>query len=311
MAQEDTHTTTINTFYLKLKMDKLRQYYHKVKVILFCIPFILLSKQASGQLNCNALYQKGTPEHCACELLFGDHTHINNYYQGTNISLAICDSAIMLFPTFADAYYIKAIPFLKRGEFFTWKKIIDKAVEYDSLSYLGYRGGAQYMFLRNYKEAINDIETLQSIAQWDIGTIYNGEYELEIIRALSYKGLCDTTKAIRILENHINQTNDAGLYGYYHLGVMYFEQYKYEEAMQALLNQISGNEIADAYYYLGLIYEKADNYTAFQNSMKRAYDLYISGRKIRGDNSYMDYPDKIYLKQIEDELTKIKKHQDY
>ncbi len=281
-------------------MDKLKQFY--LEAILLGVFLFGFGQQTLGQINCQALFEKDSPEYCACMLIYGgDAIKGKARYQGSKESQAFCDSAIILFPTFADAYYTKAIPFLKRGEFGLWKTIIDKAVEYDSLIYLGYRAGAQFMFLRNYKEAIDDIETLQSIIGWDdLGTIYNGEYNLEIIRALSYKGLCDTIKAIKILENYIHKTNDAGLWGYYHLGVMYFQQNRYNDAKQAFINQLSSNEIADTYYYLGLIYKQEGNFVELNDAMKKAHDLYLLGRRIRGNNSYMDYPDKVYFSQIKE-----------
>jgi tetratricopeptide (TPR) repeat protein len=218
-------------------------------------------------------------------------------YQGSKESQALCDSAIMLFPSFADSYYIKAIPFLKRGEFGLWKTIIDKAVEYDSLLYLGYRGGAQFMFLRNYEGAIKDIETLKSIYKSDIGAIYNGEYHLEIIRSLSYKGLGDTIQAIKILEDHIIEY-EAGLYGYYHLGVMYFEENRYLDAIKTFLKQSASYDFADLNYFIGLSYKNIGEDDKYKKAIQKAYDLYLEGRMLCGNGSFMDYPDKVYLKQI-------------
>lgn len=283
-------------------MDKLKQFYLKKRIAILSITMLCITEVILGQVNCFALFEKDSPEYCACMLIYGGRTEGKARYQGAKESQALCDSAISLFPTFADPYYTKAIPFLKRGEFELWKTIIDKAVEYDTLAYLGYRAGAHFMFLRNYEEAINDIETLQFVTGWDdLGTIYNGEYDLEVIRALSYRGLCDTIKAIEILENHIKKTNDAGLWGYYHLGVMYFQQKRYDDAKQALMKQLLNNEIADAYYYLGLIYEIEKN-IEFENAIRTAYELYLSGKRIRGNNSFMDYPDKIYFSQIKEAM---------
>jgi tetratricopeptide (TPR) repeat protein len=226
------------------------------------------------------------------------YPEINNYYQGTKESQLLCDSAISLYPEFADAYYIKAIPYLKRGEFGTWKKLIDKAVEFDSLMFIGYRGGVQFMFLRNYEGAISDIEKLEMLMDDnDLGTIYNGEYNLQVIRALSYKGLGNAEKAMKILENHF-QEYDAGLYGYYHLGVLYHEQKRYTDAIDIFLKQTARNEFADTHYYLGLAYKETGDQDNYTKSIHKAFDLYTDGKKLRGRDSFMDYPDKIYLEQI-------------
>lgn len=250
---------------------------------------------AYGQLNCDALFEKDSPEHCACKLMYSE---INNYYQGTKESQLLCDSAISLYPEFADAYYIKAIPYIKRGEFDTWKKLIDKAVEFDTLMFIGYRGGAQFMFLRNCEEAISDIEKLELLlGNDDLGTIYNGEYDLQVIRALSYKGLGNAEKAISILENHVEKY-DAGLYGYYHLGVLYYEKKRFPDAIGMFLKQTVFNEFADTHYYLGLAYKETGDRDNFTQSIHKAFDLYTEGKNLRGRDSFMDYPDKIYLEQI-------------
>lgn len=276
----------------------MKQFYLKFTIIwsaiMLCTPV-----SVSGQINCQALFEKDSPEYHICMLLYGGAAEGKASIQGSKESQALCDSAITLSPAFADPYYTKAIPFLKRGEFQTWKSIIDQAVKYDSILYLGYRGGARFMFLRDYEGTINDIEILKTKCRWDIGTIYNGEYHLEIIRALSYKGLGDINRAAKILENHIGSTQCPGLFDYYHLGVLYFEQDRYIDAEKVLISQNSNNEIADAYYYLALIYKKQKNKTDYLHSIKKSYDLYMKKKYVRGNNSFMDYPDKIYLSQIE------------
>ena len=280
-------------------MDKLKLYYHKHIIIAFAVVLLSLNENTYCQLNCDALYEKDSHEYIACKMLYDK---INTYYQGTKESQSLCDSAISLYPCFPEAYYIKSIPFLKRGEFHIWKTLIDKAVEFDTLKFIGYRGGAQFMFLRNYEEAIKDIEKLKTMISSDyLGTIYNGDYDLEIIRALSYKGIGDILKAIDILEYHINKYN-AGLYGYYHLGVMYFQENRYLDSIESFLKQLAIYDFADAYYYLGLAYKEKEDNEKYKNAILQAYTLYRNGRKLKGDDSYMDYPDKIYLDQIREAM---------
>jgi tetratricopeptide (TPR) repeat protein len=226
------------------------------------------------------------------------YDEINKYDQGSKESQLLCDSALSICPTFPEAYYIKAIPYLKRGKFDIWKTLIDKAVEYDSIVYIGYRGGAQFMFLRNYEEAINDINKLETLLQSDdLGTIYNGEYDLQVIRALSYKGLGDKDKAIAILESHFNKY-DAGLYGYYHLGVLYLEKNRCLDAIETFVKQSAYYDFADTNYYLALAYKNIGENDNYKKTIQKAYDLYLDGRKLRGNDSYMDYPDKVYIEQI-------------
>ncbi len=270
-----------------------------MKKLLF-LSLLFLPVSVFSQVNCEALYEKGSPCYEACVMVYeGDKAVVKNP-QGSYASISGFDSAIAICPTFADAYYMKAIPYLKRGEFITWKKIIDKAVENDSILYLGYRGGARFMFQRDYEGAISDIETLKRIADWDIGTIYNGEYHLEVIRALSYRGIGDTLKAIDILQNHLDSYPITGNYDYFHLGVMLYQVKKYDEARKALEKQIEVKDYyADTYYYLALICKQQGKPSEYQTNLETALRFYKEGKCVRGLDSYMDYPDKVYLKQIE------------
>lgn len=125
--------------------------------------------------------------------------------QGTKASQLQFDKAIELCPSFDYAYFEKAVPYLKRGDFITWRKLIDKAVELNPTGHLGYRGWCKYQFIRDYRGAIRDLEKLDSLTSFDIGYSINGDYQLNIAKALCYKALGQKTKAIEIIENQITQ----------------------------------------------------------------------------------------------------------
>ncbi len=187
-----------------------------------------------------------------------------------------------------------------------WKKLIDKAVEFDPLFYHGYRGGARFMFLRDYEGAIRDIEEIKRINNGESGTIYNGEYHLEVIRALSYRGIGDTLKAANILQEHIQSYELRGYHDYYHLGVLLYQLKRFDEAEQALIKQLAYMDYyADTYYYLALINKEKNNMSAYHVNLEKAQTFYKEGKCLRGLNSFMDYPDKVYLKEIETRLNEI------
>jgi tetratricopeptide (TPR) repeat protein len=268
----------------------------KLNCILIVI-FILIGINCFGQFNCEAVFEKDSPCYRACEILYSNIPGSRIGVQGARESQIKCDSVISLCPTFAEVYLIKAIPYLKRGEFWKWKPLIDKAVEYDTIGYIGYRGGARFMFLRDYLGAIADIELLK-IKVDDIGSIYNGDYHLDCILAFCYRGIGDTLKAIEILQKHVLLDN-RGFYDYYHLGVMLFQTQRLNEAEEALRQQIDIYPFADVFYYLALISKCLSNNQEFEKNIEKAHKYWQNGITLPGFNSYMDYPDKIYLKQIE------------
>ncbi|MDO9512541.1 MAG: hypothetical protein Q7J34_12330 [Bacteroidales bacterium] len=229
------------------------------------------------------------------------YTEACEFPQGSDSSQILLDKAIEICPYFSSAYYVRAIPFLKRGEFITWKVLIDKAVQYNPQLYLGYRGGARFMFLRDFLGAIRDIEKADSICAYDIGFIYNGDYHLQIIRALIYRGLGDNKKAIEIIEKQLKQPDYLpGPFDYLHLGVLYLEFHNYQSAIDCLKKQIEFNDsLAEAYYYLALTYQAMRMGELFSENITKAKDYYLKRKRLPGDGSYMDYVDKVYLSDFE------------
>ncbi|MDR0726358.1 MAG: hypothetical protein LBF59_10190 [Prevotellaceae bacterium] len=255
-----------------------------------------------GQINYKAFFEEGSPCYRACETAYRDTRGSRSGVQGARESQMKYDSAIALCPTFADFYYAKAIPYLKRGEFWKWRPLIDKAVEYDTIGYIGYRGETRFMFMRDYRGAIADIELLKTKVD-EIGSIYSGDYHLNCILAFSYQGVGDTLKAIEILRRHVLSDN-RGFYDYYHLGVMLFRTQQVDDAEDALLRQIEVYPFADVFYYLALIHKLRSNKQEFEKNIEKAFEYYQNEITLRGLYSYMDYPDKIYLKQIENLIYK-------
>ena len=222
--------------------------------------------------------------------------------QGSKASQMQFDKAIELCPRFDYAYFEKAVPYLKRGDFITWKKLIDKAVEIDPAAHLGYRGWCRYQFLRDYKGAIQDFEKLDSLVSYEIGHSINGDYQLNIAKALCYKAIGQKNKAIEIIEMQLSKKEySIMLYDYLHLGVLKMEIGDEDAAILYLNKSIAYNDyLAEPYYYLGLIYKKQHLTIKFKENMEKAKAYYLKGYK-RFD-PYTQPMDKVFLADIEREL---------
>src|SRR5262245_44607779 len=115
----------------------------KIVVILFMLmPFVGI-----GQPNCN-IYKTPGNESCynACMIAVKAADR-----QGARDSQEEFDKAIALCPKLDYAYFEKAVPYLKRGDLKSWKVMIDKAVELDPSTHLGYRAWCRYQFARDYR----------------------------------------------------------------------------------------------------------------------------------------------------------------
>jgi len=255
---------------------------------------------AFAQPNCEAYkYFGDTLKYEACKKL----EETKGHYQFSKEYQTIVDESLSIDPSFDYAYWAKSIAYLKSGDFVTWKKLIDKAVELDPKSHLGYRGWCRYQFFRDYKGAIQDIEELDSLVDHDIGHSQNGTYHLNIAKGLCYKAIGEKDKAIKIIENQIKlneEENFIGAYDYLHLGVLYLETGKYEKALEVFKKQSEVNELAENQYYSALAYEALKNHTEYKICLEIAKEHYI--RQSKMFDPYTNPMDKIYIENIEAEL---------
>jgi tetratricopeptide (TPR) repeat protein len=264
----------------------------------FLLSIILLPFLSVAQPNCN-VYKMNNDEACykACELAIEAEK-----YQWEREAQIKFDEAIQQCPKLDYAYVEKSVPYLKSGDFIEWKRIIDKAVEINPLGRLGYRGWCRYQFLRDYKGAIADFERLDSLTKFDIGYSQNGDYQLNIVKALCYKALGEKKKAIEIIEKQLTEKGYAAfLYDYLHLGVLKMEIGDDAGGIEFLMKSITLNDyFAEPYYYLALIYKKQKLAKESKENLEKAKTYYLKGYK-RSD-PYTHPMDKIYLADIEKEL---------
>jgi|688.fasta_scaffold142477_2 tetratricopeptide (TPR) repeat protein len=230
-------------------------------------------KCSLAQPNCNVFLWKGdSAQYLACKLLTEGN---NNFYQFSKAYHQLLDSALRLCPYFAYAYREKAAPYVKSGNFIEWKKYIDLAVKYDSISYLPVRALLRYKFFSDYEGAIQDIDLLDEMLTTDIAYTSNGTYHLTVVKALCYKQTGRLPQAIITLENLLEDSNYvAGLYDYYHLGVMYFQNNQWEKSVIALTRQLQRYNFAGAQYYLAKCFQSSGKQEEYMLAKAAALQLW-------------------------------------
>jgi len=260
---------------------------------------LLLALPATAQINCNVYKWSGDS---ACYRACQVYDFANQMAQGSRASQILCDSVIAICPNFDRAYLTKSIPYLKRGDFIQWRIWIDQAVALNPKEHLGYRGWCRYQFLRDYIGALADWEALEKMNPEQLGYSANGDYHLEIAKALCYKGLGQKEKAIQILEKQLAKPNyEPGFYDYLHLAVLKIEMGKPQEAIPILEKQLTLSAgFAETHYYLALAYKYLQQRPQMRENLALAQQFYQAGRH-RSD-PYSQPDDRIYREDLEKAL---------
>jgi tetratricopeptide (TPR) repeat protein len=219
---------------------------------LFNLSLLLLTSSISyGQGNC-LLYPEGSGERIACELSY----RAVEYRQGSRASQTLFDKAIELGPNYAWAYYEKSVPYFKRGLLSEGVSFLNKAIAIEPTGYLYYRA-YWYFQNRSFVACIADLE--KHYFQLNGPVIYTppGDMDMRLLLSMAYAHSDSLVKGIETMEKCIASYGDQdyliGAYDYHLLGVLYYRNQQYAEAIDAFNKQLMINEnIADSYYYLGL-----------------------------------------------------------
>ena len=257
---------------------------------------LILPLTIYAQPNCKAyLYMGDTAKYKACILVEkNDSLHSDQFSRGFH---EIYDETLKIAPNFDYAYREKSTAYLKSGDFITWKKLIDKAVELDWSLNLGYRGWCRYQFFRDYEGAIKDIELLDSLVKYDTGYSQNGHYHLNIAKGICYSAIGQKQKAIEVFKQQLNTLNyEAGLYDYFQLGVTYFEIKDYQNALLCFEKQAKINPLADNEYFRGKTYKVLKNVIEYEKSKELALKLFKENRKLF--DPYTHHFNKVYFDSI-------------
>lgn len=219
-----------------------------------------------------------------------------------------CDSLISMCPNIGKAYQIKAIPYIKYGDYAKAFPLEDKAVELEPKNFTAYRGFLKCIFTKDYEGAIIDFQKAQQLTP--------NNYEMDHTYPF-YEGLCNLElgnysiaeenfkKDIFIQTGgNIVKQNKIHFNTYLYLGILYYEMKDDERAKENLQRCIAIYQAhPDANYYLGMLYKRGNN-SEFKNKyLEIAKQAKIKGYNMNEGNTYYAYyPHQITLYEINKEL---------
>lgn len=221
-----------------------------------------------------------------------------------------CNSLIELCPNIAEAYQLKAIPYIKYGDYAKAFPLEDKAVELEPKNWTAYRGFLKCIFTKDYEGAIVDFQKAQLLTP--------NNYEMDHTY-LFYEGLCNLElgnyskaegnfKQDIVIESGGNLTNNSSIHfnTLLYMGILYYEMKENDKAKENLLKCLAiYKELPDANYYLAMVYKKEKNMELKERYLQIAKESKLNGYSLNEDNVfYSYYPHQITLYEIKLELQK-------
>jgi tetratricopeptide (TPR) repeat protein len=217
-------------------MEKFQRYY---------LSFLLLIVYTNtiAQVNCNAVEGENCTK--ACELY-----NWASDLQGYEESQESFDKATDLCPDLFLSYRENAVPYLKNGDFAAWKILIDKAVALNPQLHPGFKGRMKFQFLTDDRGNIQNAEALKKYYSGDLTSSQNGEYNLDIVRSMSYSVAGQKEKAAGIIERLLTaRSYMKGMFDHYQTGVSYFELGRYDKALENFEKQSKEYGFAENTYF--------------------------------------------------------------
>jgi tetratricopeptide (TPR) repeat protein len=250
---------------------------------ILCGAFLLLTLSGMAQGNC-LIHPENSNKRRACELCY----EAIEYKQGSKESQLLFDSAIVLNPNSAYAYYQKSVPYFKRGFLEEGIKLLNKAVELAPLEYLTYRA-TWYFQHESYDYCRRDLERFYGMDGAYLSYTPGGGLELQILLGITYSKLGDNAKAVETVLGAIDDypsPDFMGIYDYHTLGVLQYFNGDHATARETLKKSIALNaEFADTYYYFALVEEALGNELLAQQLLEESIDRFEGL-----DGGYTGYP---------------------
>jgi tetratricopeptide (TPR) repeat protein len=251
--------------------------HHPLRIVCGVFSLIVAVLHTQGQTNCSLFTDSNKIKACRF------YNQSDSFAQGTRACEDILDSALHYWPGYAEAWHEKSVPYLKRGDFFTWRKYVDQAVALKPMEYLGVRAWCRFKFLHDFEGAMSDLRKLDTMTQFNPGQSGDGNYDLHIVMALCERGSGHYKSAFHYFSIGIDTVLRSkgkdwiGLYDYLHRAVMRIQLKDYAGALSDLDRQIDKYpRFAETYYYRGRIFLLTGQKAAAKKAFERSKLLFIS-----------------------------------
>jgi tetratricopeptide (TPR) repeat protein len=275
-----------------------------MKILTYLFLLTIFCSTSSAQNNCSVFTDSSFVR--ACRLANAS----NEFAQGSRNCQLYLDSAIRICPNYAEAWREFGVPFLKRGDFYTWRRYIDRAVQLKPRDFLGIRGWCRFKFLKDYTGALEDLKRYDTITNFNPRQTGDGVYSLYIVMALCERELGNYHEALswfaKGIDSMLIQKGDygIGLFDYLHRAVLKMKMKDYAGALSDLEKQIRKYEkFAENWYYKGLVLQTMNRQQEARDCFDKARRLFVSDGYHFSD-PYCEVTDVVYLSDIDEAIRK-------
>lgn len=194
-----------------------------------------------------------------------------------------------------DYMEYSVVKFNKAGDFHTGFIYLNKAVELNPTSHLGYRGWVRLRKIRDYDKALADFDRLDSLTPNFVDAPW-GE-DIDFLRGECYFGKKDFQKAIGFFNRTIkNQKEDwADIHSFVYLGLCEYELGNYEKSISEFQRALKQSEsVPESYFGMAKAYEKLGEIEkAKVNILKAEENIHY-----KRDDVYNEFLNEIYLSEV-------------
>lgn len=222
-----------------------------------------------------------------------------------------CDSILMVCSDVAEAYQLKAIPFLKYGDMLNAMPLLDKAVFYDTLQFLPYRAFIKCIFAKDYTGAIEDFEESTRRA----GNAGVMDHSFAFYLGLCYLESGKPTEAVRYFAEDVKTqqtrtgSSDAHFNSWLYQGIALLDLHQLDSAKASLAKCLAiYPQHPDGNYYIAIVHKTLGQHDDALRYTRAARSALKARYSMNEDNLYyVYYPRQITLYEVEALLVSLSK----
>lgn len=271
------------------------------RILLLCL--LLCTGAGIGNAQVNCLIYTDSAHKKACEL----YNRADSFAQGSYTSQLYMDSAIRICPDFAYAWRELGVPYLKRGDFYTWRKYIDKAVILNPATYLIIRGWCRYKFVKDYEGALEDLQHVDTMPKYILPRSGDGYWNLYTMQGLCHMQLGNYTQALKYFNLSLDSVivkygyHQTDMFGYLYRAVLKIRTADYNGALTDLdLQEKRCDNYMEIAYYRGVAWQGLNNKEKALQQFREANRVYNEG--YRFNDPYCEMPASVYLSDIKSKM---------